>query len=89
MKVKEFEQKVWEVDKIRLVIRAPASEDVGDFVQKRASTETNTISEYEEDRLNKPLAGKEWVVINGSGEIVFRGTTLRVVRATYDRDNGK
>ncbi len=80
----EFEHTVWLIEGIRIVIRAPRSEKIGNYKPKRAADEGWSITKWlESDRLKgaKPF---EITVIDGDGEEPHGRSLLRTVRQTYN-----
>lgn len=83
MKVSEFEKKIWEVDQIRVVIRASKDTMVGDFTQINALDEGKTLSEYEDTRIIPRANGLEYEFVDGKGQIPRKSTKLKTLRASY------
>jgi hypothetical protein len=84
VQVSEFEKRVWEVDHLRLVIRAPATAVVQDFVRVNAADQGMRLTEYLSTRI-KPLIGPyEAAVVRGDGAPTHGGAVLRTLRETYD-----
>ncbi len=44
MKLADFEQKVWDVENIRIVVRADENDEVKDYNLKRAADETWVVT---------------------------------------------
>lgn len=85
MKVSEFEDKVWEIDRIRLVLRAPENQAVDAYDWQKAADQGLSIKEYIEIRITPKIRGIEAVIIDGDGEEPNRRTLLRTARESYKR----
>jgi hypothetical protein len=85
MKVSEFEEKAWEIDGIRIVIRAPGNTKVSAYSYKRAAANTMSITEYLNSRINPGIKSYEVFVVQGSGERLNGRTRLSRVRESYTR----
>ncbi|MFM5047313.1 hypothetical protein ACET69_20780 [Aeromonas veronii] len=83
--VEEFEDKVWELEGVRVTIRAPKDAQVNDYDYQRATTETFNVSKFLRDKIVPRLNGHEAVVIQGDGEEPNGRTLLRNVRPTYKK----
>jgi hypothetical protein len=79
MKLADFEQKVWDVENIRIVVRADENDEVRDYNYKKSATETWTTNEFLKNR----IGSKKVVVIRGDGQKSRGGVKLRNLRATY------
>ncbi len=84
MTVQEFEEKVWSIDTIRVVVRANANDIVGDYSSKNATTGTWSLSEWLRKKVERKLSGKEVKVIAGDGEEPHGRTLLRTIRRSYE-----
>jgi hypothetical protein len=88
MTVKEFEQEVWKVDRIRLVIRDNCDTEVQynhfQYNHLRLSVnDNNKVSDYLNDTI-LPLIGKrEVIILMGNGEQPHENTLIRSVRNSY------
>lgn len=85
MKASEFEDKVWEVDGIRLVIRAPEKHTVEDYSWTNAADQGSSIKKYADKRIIPKIGGCEWLILNGDGEEPNGRTLLRTVRDSYKK----
>ena len=83
MKLADFEQQVWEVENIRIVVRADENDEVKDYNYKRSATETWTTNEFLKNRIEPRVGSKKVVVIRGDGQKTRGGVKLRNLRATY------
>lgn len=83
MTIEQFEEAIWEVDGLRVVVRAKANVDIGEYDRVNASNERWSVTQWlESDRL-QGLQGHEIIVIGGNGEEPHGKTLLRTVRASY------
>ena len=83
MTVEQFEKQVWEVERVRLVIRAPAAATVKSYGHKNAATKTWSVSEWKKKRIKAKIGNLGAVVIDGRGRIPHGRTLLSSVRAGY------
>jgi hypothetical protein len=83
MTVQELEDKVWEQDSIRVVVRAPAGAQVGDYTYQNAAQANWRITEFLEKRLAPVLGTHEVVVLMGDGEQPHGRTLLSSIRDSY------
>lgn len=83
MKTRDFEDKVWEVEGIRIVLHAGNDVQVGDYNYKKAADESWRITEFGEKRLEKHLNGITYSTIQGDGEEPHGRVILRTVRNGY------
>jgi hypothetical protein len=84
MQVWKFEQKVFEKEGVRLVVRAPSEAAVAPFKYDRAAKGSTRINDWLETRIY-PLTGDfEVFIVNGRGEIDHHGNTQMVtIRDSY------
>lgn len=83
--VRQCEQAVWEVEGIRIVIRAaPNTELPIDSYWSNAASQSWSLSEWRQKRLNKAL-GSNFVadIIGPSGHEPHNRTLLSTIRGTY------
>jgi hypothetical protein len=85
MKIAEFEQVLWDRDRVRVVIRAPAWQAVDAQGHTNAASETLSITEYIRVRVTDVIGNYECVIVDGRGLIVHGRTKLGTVRATYQQ----
>jgi hypothetical protein len=88
MKLSDFEDKVWELEGIRLVVRAPSSTKVDDYSYKSAADKSWSVTEFLKKRVLPKLSSgddttHEVSVIEGNGEEPNGKTKLRTLRASY------
>lgn len=87
MKVIEIEQKVFELEEVRIIIRSPASVDFpsGYDYQKKAD-KSASVTEWLATRVRPIVGDCEVVVIDGSGTIPHGRTKMATLRDSYIRD---
>ena len=83
MKVRDFEDKVREVEGVRIVVHAGSETEVGDYGYKRAADESWRVTELGEKRISKRLDGLTYSMIQGDGEEPHGRVILRTVRSGY------
>ena len=92
MSIEAFEEQVWKLEGIRIVIRAPRRLGVGSYgYEKRAAEsfkdQSRDIGWFIRQRLrldNYSLQGIEIEVIDGRGKRVPNNMLLSTVRASYN-----
>jgi len=85
MKVREFEDKVWEREGIRIVIHAKDNTIVNDYEYQKAADSTWRITELAQKRIEKHLDGNTFSVIQGDGEEPNGRVILRTIRNSYNK----
>jgi hypothetical protein len=83
MRVGEFEEAVWRIDHIRVVVRAPHDETVQNFDYMRAAEQSLRLSEYANTRIEPRLNGFKFEIIDGSGCFPNRNTRVGNLRQSY------
>lgn len=83
MKIRDFEAMVWEVENIRIVIRAPENATVSEFEKKNSADKNLTVNDWLNRRIVPLLEGHEVFVTHGSGEKLNKGTQIKNVRDSY------
>ena len=83
MRVRDFEETVWKVEGIRIVVRAAENAQVGDYDYTKAASRTFTFQELLDGRIAQLVDPKEVVAINGRGRVVVGQTQLRTIRNSY------
>lgn len=80
----DIEQAVYNIEEIRVVIRAPQShmfQQGYNYCRKAAAT--TSIKDWMEKRLIPILDGQQAVVIDGNGQIPHGRTKIETVRQSY------
>ena len=83
MNVWEFEEAVWEVERIRIVIRAPADEVVDDYNYEHAREGNHTLAILRDARIRPRIGDREVIAIDGEGQVVNGAKRLRNLRDSY------
>ncbi len=84
MNVVEFEQKVFEIEDVRVVVRAASNDKIGDYSYQKCSPRGNSIADWVKQRIAPNVNGREVVVIDGSGAIPNRRTLMSTLRHSYE-----
>jgi hypothetical protein len=85
MHVCEFEQKVWEIDRLRVIIRAGHSEVIEDFDWVNAAEQNHTLVAYANLRIIPKVGERQYLFINGRGSEPNGEVLVRDLRASYLR----
>tara|TARA_R100001039_G_scaffold38821_1_gene41890 strand:+ start:1506 stop:1766 length:261 start_codon:yes stop_codon:yes gene_type:complete len=83
MTIKEFEETVWRLEGIRLVVRETVDVQVDDYDYQNAANRTWSIAEWLRKRVEPCLPGSEFVVLDGQGVQPNRRTRLDTLRGSY------
>ena len=83
MKVRDFEKAVWELERIRIVVRAGEDEQVKKYDYDKAASKTFSLRELVDGRITKSVGDKKVVAINGYGKVVVGNTKLRTIKESY------
>lgn len=81
----EIEQAAFDLDEVRIVIRAPMREQLGDYNYARKAAGSATISEWLEQRIFPITGAHGVVVVDGAGSVPHGRTKLENLRAGYAR----
>jgi hypothetical protein len=81
----EIEQAVFELEEIRIVIRAPANGNFEPYQYTRKAAENASIAEWLEQRVKPIINGHGVVVVDGNGNIPHGRTRLSTLRASYEK----
>jgi hypothetical protein len=79
----EIEQAVFDLEEVRIVIRAPATERLGDYPFARKAASNTSVTEWLQQRVMPILGDNAVVVIDGSGRIPHGRTKMETLRASY------
>jgi len=85
MNVRDFEDKVWEKEGIRVVVRAPSADNVQDYKYNNSGQGGWRITQLLEKRIQPKVGEYEVMVIEGNGEEPHGRTILRTLRDSYRR----
>ena len=80
----EIEQAVFELEEIRIVIRADTTKQLGAYQYARKAAENASISEWLEQRIKPIIMGNSVVVVDGNGNVPHGRTRLSTLRASYE-----
>lgn len=83
MKVSEFEEKVWELDAIRILIRASSDTEVEGYARQKAAQENWRITQFIKSRIQPKIGDLEVIVLQGDGEQPHGSVKLRSIRNSY------
>jgi hypothetical protein len=81
--VEQFEEKVWEVAGVRVIVRAPEGAQVQAYTSQKAANQGWTVTKFLADHVQPCVGDYEVTVIQGNGEEPRGNTLLRSVRSTY------
>ena len=81
--VSDFEEKVWKIEGIRLVLRANPDSQVTNYDYKNAAQEGWSVTEFLEKRISGHINGIPVIVIQGDGEEPHGRVLLRTLRGRY------
>lgn len=82
----EIEQAVFELDEVRIVIRADTDTPMGSYKYARKAAENASITEWLDQRIRPIVNGKGVVVIDGNGNVPHGRTRLSTLRSSYERN---
>jgi hypothetical protein len=83
MKAGDFEEKVWTIEGIRIVLRTAPDTEVGDYDYKKGADESWRITELGTKRIEKCIGNIPYTVIQGDGEEPHGKVILRTIRNAY------
>ena len=83
MRVDEFEEAVFKIEKIRLRVRAPVEEVVGDYDYKNWASQTTSLSNWWKTRIAPKIDGRQGSVIDGNYLEAHGNTLLSTLRSSY------
>ena len=87
VKVYEFEEEVWKLEGVRIVIRANLDEMVESYGFSKAAIQGRNLTWFLDTRVSPCLAkNMEVVTIDGSGEVTHGSTLLKNLCQTYIRE---
>jgi hypothetical protein len=79
----EIEQAVFDLEEIRIMIRAPANAKLGDYQYARKAAGNASVSEWLEQRIYPITGDHPVVVVDGRGQIVHGRLHMENLRASY------
>jgi hypothetical protein len=84
MMVRDFEQRVLDLEGFRIVIRAPDRDEVLDHDFANRASDNMRVSGFYENRLTPYVGELEVVVLRGDGRSAPGNTLLRTLRRSYE-----
>ena len=81
--VAELEDKIWVLEEIRVVIRAPQSTMVPDYPYSRKISSTTSGTEWANGRIRPLLGDIDFYVVDGSGVRPHGRTNMGNLRDSY------
>jgi hypothetical protein len=85
MRIKELEEKVWDQDRIRIVIRNSSTANVKAYMHRNAAQENWSVSKFIQSRIQNLLGDEtEIVVLSGDGKQPHGRTLLKTIRESYN-----
>lgn len=85
MTPREIEQTIFDLEEVRITIRAPTNITMGDYIYTRKAAGNASITEWLLQRVIPIIGGYEVVVIDGTGAIPHGRTKMETLRASYGR----
>lgn len=82
---RELEQIIYELEEVRVVIRAPTNAEIGVYPYSRKAAGNASITEWLQQRVAPASLGYEVAVIDGGGAIPHGRTKMETLRASYIR----
>ncbi len=86
MNARDFENSVWNVDKIRLVVCCSNNVELVDYGYANAANKNSTLSEWLENRIYPNIDGHQVIVIGGNGKQPHGNSLVQTVRDSYATD---
>ena len=83
MRVLDFEERAWEQDGIRIVVRAADDIEIGEYPRQNAAPATQSVTDWLRNRITPFTNGHDVIVIGGDGETPHGRSLLRTVRDSY------
>lgn len=81
--VAEFEEKVWFVEGVRVIIRAPQEDAVQDYAYSRKFPDASNVDSWTKRRIKPLLDGKSFSIIDGSGVFPHKNISMDILRKSY------
>jgi|TARA_R100000501_G_scaffold2927_2_gene6802 hypothetical protein len=81
--IEEFEQKIWELEGIRVIVRGAENTQVQSYNYKNAVSGGWSTTKWLSSRVLPKLDGNEVIVIQGNGEEPNGRTLVRNVKDSY------
>lgn len=83
IKASDFEEKVWAVEGVRVILRTDPNTLVKDYGYKNSADETWRVTELIEKRIEKCVGDTSIVIVQGDGEEPHGRVILRTLKNGY------
>lgn len=83
--IKNFENSVWRLEKIRIVVRADSWKEVEDYDFSFKAMQKITIAKFVEDRIMGSIGNFSVEVVDGYGSVPNGNSLVGTVRDSYRR----
>jgi hypothetical protein len=83
MRPADLEQAVFELEEVRIVVRAPLNAELGDFKYDRKAAGNTSITDWLEQRIKPLLNGHPVAVVGGTGAYPHGRTRMDTLRDSY------
>jgi hypothetical protein len=84
MNVIEFEQKIFEIEEVRLVVRAPSGTAIGSYDYQRCAAQGASVTEWLKQRVFPNVTGYDVIVVDGTGSVPHGRTRMSTLRESYE-----
>jgi len=84
MRTREIEARIFELEEIVVVIRAPANLELGDYNFQRKAAGNTSVTEWIDARLAPAINGCEFRIVGGNFTAPHGRTRLDTLRAGYE-----
>jgi hypothetical protein len=78
--IKSFEEKIWKIERIRIMVRAPKRRKIEDYSHDIAECNTSTVGEWLSSRVLPCVAGYQISVITTMGRDADELTLISDIR---------
>ena len=85
MTIRQFEEAVWKIESVRIVLRAPKAAKVKDYKYKIADQEGHRVTEWLQNRVTPRIGDFTCVVVDGRGLVAHRASTMSTIRGSYKK----
>jgi uncharacterized phage protein gp47/JayE len=83
MNIAEFENAVWAIEGVRIVIRSNSGDEIEDYDYKRAAQDTWRVTQLLDNRIYPKTGNREILIVQGDGEQPHGSVILRTLRGSY------
>lgn len=84
MTIQELEKKVWDQDRIRIVVRDRSTAKIGTYTHRNAAQENWRITQFLSSRISPLVRDREVAVLDGQGNLAHGRTLLKTLRQSYN-----